>query len=110
MNEIDTIVANTKAEKGIIEEIKSQINIVDRIKDIQRRLNATTKGKWIVRNVPYDECNDPYIETEDGTYIAQTTYDMQSKTENHNINADTEFIAHAKEDIEYLLKLIGERF
>lgn len=70
MNKIDTIVVNTKAEKAIIGEIKNQIKTLDRIKEIQRRLNATTEGKWIAREIPYDEGNDPYIETENGTYIA----------------------------------------
>lgn len=33
---------------------------------------------------------------------------MQSSTEEHNVNADTEFIAHAKEDIEFLLGLLNK--
>lgn len=76
-----------------------------RIEEIKERLEKTTPGKWIARRIPYEGQEDPWIVTEDGTYICQTVYDMQSETQDHNVDADTEFIAHAKEDIDFLLRL-----
>lgn len=79
-----------------------------RIKEIEDRLNKTTSGKWIAKDIPYDGHEDPCIVTEKGTYIAQTVYDMQSITEKHNVDEDTLFIAHAKDDIKFLLNLIKD--
>lgn len=95
--------------------INYDLPIVNRLIEIEKRLNATTSGSWRVGKkfdgesyLPYDECDDPIIENEDGIYICQTVYDMQSFTQEHNINEDTEFIAHAKSDIEFLLNLIKD--
>lgn len=79
---------------------------MSKIEEIKQRLNATTKGKWLTENIPYDGIEDPVIITEDGEYIAQTAYDMQGASTNHNVDEDTIFIAHAKEDIQYLLDFI----
>ncbi len=76
------------------------------VKDIEERLNATTIGKWVAGGLPYNDCDDPWIETEYGDYVAQTVYDMQSCTQKHNIEEDTIFIAKAKDDIKYLLDII----
>lgn len=86
-------------------------DVLDKIKEIRTRLDSITEGEWIAHNIPYDAENsddDPYIETEEGIYIAQTVYDQQSSTQKHNINADTVFIANAKNDIEFLLNLIQD--
>jgi len=81
----------------------------DAIEEIKTRLNNTTNGDWFYNGLPYDVGNnDPMIVTNNGTYIAQTVYDGQSNTEEHNINADTIFIANAKNDIEYLLQLVED--
>lgn len=76
-----------------------------KIEEIKERLARTTPGKWTARRIPYEGQEDPWVGTEDGTYICQTVYDMQSETQKHNVDADTEFIAHAKEDIDFLLRL-----
>jgi hypothetical protein len=78
----------------------------DKINEIEKQLAKTTEGKWITFGLPYDECDDPGVSTEDGVYICQTIYDTLSGTEEHNIEADTRFIANAKDNIDYLLKLI----
>ena len=73
--------------------------------EIKERCEKATPGPWKVLNIPYNGYDDPEIVTKDGTYICQTTYDMQSQSEKHNVDEDTEFIAHAREDI---LKLLRE--
>ncbi len=81
-----------------------------RIQEIKERLQATTPGAWKVRFAEKEmfdlECpeDDPHIETEDGQYIAQTTYDQLSYTSRPTMYTDAEFIAHAKDDISYLLE------
>ena len=77
----------------------------ERLKEIKERLRATTPGVWVVQ-FPEDECGDTCIMTEDGTYIAQTSYDGLSATTRPTGDADAAFIAHAKKDIEYLLGLL----
>ena len=79
---------------------------LNRLLEIEERLNNTTSGKWKALNIPYNNIDDPEIISEDGTYICQTVYDMQSKTQIHNVNEDTIFITNAKEDITFLLKEI----
>ena len=77
-----------------------------RIREIKERLQATTPGAWRVWK-PDEDCfgdNDPVVETESGQYIAQTSYDGLSHTVRGTVIADAEFIAHAKEDIAYLLE------
>jgi len=72
---------------------------------IKERCEKATPGPWKILNIPYNGYDDPEIVTKDGTYICQTTYDMQSQSEKYNVDEDTEFIAHAREDIP---KLIAE--
>ncbi len=79
---------------------------LNRLKEIEARVNNTTQGKWLALNIPFNRTDDPEIVTEDGTYIAQTVYDMQSTTTKHKINEDTLFIANAKEDILFLIEEI----
>lgn len=75
-----------------------------RIQEIKERLQATTPGAWRVwkPDEDYIGSDDPIVETEGGQYIAQTNYDGL----NHRDTAITDavFIAHAKEDVQFLLK------
>lgn len=77
-----------------------------RIQEIKERLQATTPGAWRVcePDADYFGSDDPVIETESGQYIAQTSYDGLSHTTRKAMTADAEFIAHAKEDIQFLLE------
>lgn len=75
---------------------------MDRLTDIKKRLLATTPGAWGV--VEQDDDGDWIVSGVDGTYIAQTSYDGLSITMRETCRGDAEFIAHAKEDIAYLLQ------
>ena len=84
---------------------------MDRLQEIEHRLNATTPGKWYIIWAE-DDCEDTCIisdlqnEYGEDTYICQTSYEGLGNTQKHNVNEDAEFIAHAKGDIEYLLNII----
>lgn len=80
--------------------------IQQRIHEIKERLQATTPGVWKVwvEDDDYFGDDDPCVTTESGTYVAQTSYDGLSNTCRPTMYADAEFIAHAKEDIMFLLK------
>lgn len=83
-----------------------------RIREIKERLQATTPGAWRVWK-PDEDCfgdNDPVVETESGKYIAQTSYDGLSRTVRDTAISDAEFIAHAKEDVAYLLEQLEISF
>lgn len=81
-----------------------------RIQKIRERLQATTPGAWEVcfaEGEKFDpECpkRDPSIFSENDQFVAQTTYDTLSETCRPTMYADAVFIAHAKEDISYLLE------
>ena len=75
------------------------------LQEIKERCEKATPGPWKALNIPYNGYDDPEIVTKDGTYICQTTYDMQSQSEKHNVDENTEFIAHARKNIP---KLIAE--
>ena len=81
-----------------------------RIREIKERLQATTPGTWkacFATDERFDpDCpeEDLYVENELGQFVAMTTYDIQSTTCRPTMYADTEFIAHAKDDIAWLLK------
>lgn len=78
-----------------------------RICEIKERLGAVTPGAWEAC-IPAEEdfSTDICIYTADGQYIAQTSYDGLSDTCRPTMAADAEFIAHAKEDILYLLGMV----
>lgn len=86
--------------------------IETRIQEIIERLQATTPGAWEVcfaKNEKFDPefpKEDPCIFSKNGQFIAQTTYDTLSTTCRPTMYADAMFIAHAKEDISYLLSLL----
>lgn len=77
-----------------------------KIQEIKERLQATTPGAWRIWKPGDDYFGDdtPTVESENGQYIAQTSYDGLSHTVRDTMTADAEFIAHAKEDISYLLE------
>ena len=83
-----------------------------RIREIEEILQATTPGVWRAcfadgeRFRPDCPEEDPCIESESGQFIAQTTYDTLSTTCRPTMYADAEFIAHAKEDVAFLLSLL----
>ena len=87
-----------------------------RIQEIKERLQATTPGAWEVcfaEGEKFDpECpkDDPSIFSKSGQFVAQTTYDTLSETCRPTMYADAEFIAHAKEDITYLLEQLEVAF
>lgn len=80
---------------------------MDRLTDIKKRLLATTPGVWGV--VEQDD-GDWIVSGADGTYIAQTSYDGLSVTTRETCRGDAEFIAHAKEDIAFLLEKLEVYF
>lgn len=75
---------------------------MSRISEIKRRLLATTPGSW--GTVEQNDDGDWIVSGKNGAYIAQTSYDGLSATTRETCEADAVFIAHAKEDIEYLLR------
>ena len=81
---------------------------MDRLTDIKKRLLATTPGVWGM--VEQDDDGDWIVSGADGTYIAQTSYDGLSVTTRETCRGDAEFIAHAKEDIAFLLEKLEEYF
>lgn len=81
---------------------------MDRLTDIKKRLLATTPGAWGV--VEQDDDGDWIVSGADGTYIAQTSYDGLSVTTRETCRGDAEFIAHAKEDIAFLLEKLEVYF
>lgn len=81
---------------------------MDRLANIKKRLLATTPGAWGV--VEQADDGDWIVSGADGTYIAQTSYDGLSVTTRETCRGDAEFIAHAKEDIAYLLRELEVHF
>lgn len=94
------------------------MSIKARFEEIEQRLNSITAPKWkLNKGYNYNPDDDDYkygyrclddisIITDDGVYIAQTSYDNQGWSSMHNVKKDSEFIAHAPEDIAFLLDLI----
>ena len=87
----------------------------ERLREIKERLQATTPGAWEAAYAEDEKFSpdcpreDPCIMTEDGRFIAQTTYDQLSNTCRPTMYADAEFIAHAKEDISYLMQMLEDQ-
>ena len=82
--------------------------IEQKIQEIRERLQATTPGAWKIWEPDDDYFGDDSstVVTGCGQYIAQTSYDGLSHTIRKTMAADAAFIAHAKEDITYLLDQI----
>ena len=91
-------------------DLESREDVLIRMNEIAERLRSTTPGMWKAcfaddeRFMPDEPVDDPCIISDFGQYIAQTAYDGQSHTCRKTMYTDAEFIAHAKEDIAYLLK------
>lgn len=75
----------------------------ERLAEIEAREKVATHGPWNYSGVPYNLYEDPTIFGPNDEYIAQTVYDMQSGSQNHNIDEDTIFIAHARQDVPDLI-------
>ena len=71
-------------------------------------MTPTGSNLWGV--VERDDDGDWIVSGADGTYIAQTSYDGLSVTTRETCRDDAEFIAHAKEDIAYLLRELEVHF
>ena len=83
----------------------------NRIAEIQQRCEAATPSPWEVEKYYHDEPYEQFIKSA----AVVSTYEDGSKgtiTRNNWSNpvvADLEFIAHAREDIPYLLAQLAER-
>jgi hypothetical protein len=75
-----------------------------RLQEIEDILNVVTEGEWVtdIKSYQYPD-DDPVVTTANGAYIAQTVYDGQSSTQEHNVVADTLFIAASKTIVSELL-------
>lgn len=76
-----------------------------KIKEIEERVEKATPGTWKVEKYYHDEPYEKYIKS------AAIVCRNQTITRNDWSNpaeADLEFIAHARQDIPYLLKIINE--
>ena len=76
-----------------------------KIKEIKERVEKATPGTWKVEKYYHDEPYEKYIKS------AAIVCRNQTVTRNDWSNpaeADLEFIAHARQDIPYLLKIINE--
>jgi hypothetical protein len=75
-----------------------------------RALDAeATPAPWVTQGVPYDGLKGPIIlGGPDRIYVAQTVYDMQSATEIHAIDEDTELIAYLRNLVPAILAMAEE--
>ena len=86
----------------------------ERLNEIKERLEAATPGGWKVLFADDEAFNpdlpseDPLVVTDTGQFVAQTTYDQLYDTCRPTMYADAVFIAHAKEDIAWLLEQLEE--
>lgn len=71
------------------------------IKDIKRRLYKASQGPWAVYDDQADDSAVPDIMDANGNHLLKMTAGPK-------VMADAEFIAHAREDIEYLLELLDQ--
>ena len=78
--------------------------IQNKIVEIKERLRSTPPGSWKLWEPDEDYFGDdsPTVVAENGQYIAQTNCDGLYARQ--TMYADAEFIAHAKEDIRFLLE------
>lgn len=77
-----------------------------RLLEIRKLFEAVTEGPWHAEFIPYNGMDDPEIVSEDNRYIAQTVYDMQSASQNHNIDADTLFLANSWQIVKEFLEAL----
>lgn len=81
-----------------------------RIQEIKERLQATTPGAWKRWEPDEDYLGDesPSVETDDGEFICQTATEYGKVRT--TAEADAVFIAHAKEDVTWLLEQLEVQF
>jgi hypothetical protein len=79
-----------------------------RIQEIRSRLYAATPGNWVPYGIPYsDSVEDELgVISESGEFICATIHSGQTFSREHNVEADSLFIANAKSDIAYLLRAV----
>ena len=83
----------------------------NRIAEIQQRCEAATPSPWEVEKYYHDEPYEQFIKS---AAVVSTCEDGSKRTITRNnwsnpVVADLEFIAHAREDIPYLLAQLAER-
>ena len=83
----------------------------NRIAEIQQRCEAATPSPWEVEKYYHDEPYEQFIKS---AAVVSTYEDGSKRTITRNnwsnpVVADLEFIAHAREDIPYLLAQLAER-
>jgi hypothetical protein len=81
-----------------------------RLAQIKQRARAATPGPWEARNLESESIWDGYpeVRTATGTYVAQTVYDNLDYSVEHNVEEDTLFIAHARQDVPDLVAAYEE--
>ncbi len=86
------------------------MTLTQNIQEIKERLYSTTPGVWQARFAEDEQFRpdcpeeDPCIQTDSGQFIAIVTYDQLSHTCRPTMYDDARFIAHAKEDIAFLIE------
>lgn len=77
---------------------------------LKQLCGEATPGPWRAHEAPYNGYNDPWVGTLEEVYICQTVYDMQSTTQVHNVDADTNFIAASNpQTIRQLIDLVEKQ-
>jgi len=72
---------------------------------LRELLAKATPGPWEGHGLPYRGMDDPVITSQGGMYICQLTYDQQSITQEHDVDADAALIVAA---INALPELLNE--
>lgn len=76
-----------------------------KIKEIQERVEKATPGRWKVEKYYHDEPYEKYIKS---AAIVCGKGTITRNDWSNPLETDLEFIAHARQDIPYLLKIIDE--
>ncbi len=76
-----------------------------KIKEIEERVEKATPGTWKVEKYYHDEPYEKYIKS---AAIVCRNKAITRNDWSNPLESDLEFIAHARQDIPYLLKIINE--
>jgi len=76
-----------------------------KIKEIEKRVEKATPGTWKVEKYYHDEPYEKYIKS---AAIVCRNKAITRNDWSNPLESDLEFIAHARQDIPYLLKIINE--
>lgn len=85
------------------------MNNNQRIAEIEKRAQTATRGPWEVEKYYHDEPYDEYIKS--AAIIVhkdESNYTITRNDWSNPLEADLNFIAHAREDIPYLLAQLAE--